>query len=267
MTILDRIIEVKKEEVAALKKTATPGMFRQKPGFDRKCISLKDSLLDKKSSGIIAEFKQKSPSKGIINVKADIKTVTTGYVKAGAAGLSILTDSVFFGGDLNNLILAREANPFTPILRKDFMIDPIQVYEAKAAGADLILLIAVCLEKSQMEDLAGLAKSLGLEVLVEIHNEKELEKIPAKTDLVGVNNRDLQSFKTDVETSVRLGKLIPERFVKISESGLSSPEKIVNLRENGYKGFLIGETFMKTADPADACYKLISKLKKQRIKI
>lgn len=266
MTILDRIIEVKKEEVARLKKTATPESFAQMPGFGRSCLSLKAALLKDGSSGVIAEFKQKSPSKGVINASADAGRVTAGYSLAGAAGLSILTDETFFGGSLQNLVAGRAANPSTPILRKDFMIDPIQVYEAKAMGADLVLLIASCLGTAQAGELAELAKSLGMEVLVEVHTEEELAKIPAETDLVGVNNRDLHSFQTDIETSVLLAKLIPERFVKISESGLSSPETIFYLREHGYQGFLMGETFMKTKDPAEACNEFISKLKKNNIK-
>jgi indole-3-glycerol phosphate synthase len=265
MTILDHIIEIKKEEVARLKKAATTETFSQMPGFDRCCLSLKDALLKEGSSGVIAEFKQKSPSKGVINASADADRVTAGYTQAGAAGLSILTDEPFFGGNLQNLVAGRAANPSTPILRKDFMIDPIQVYEAKAAGADLVLLIASCLGSAQAGELAALAKALGMEVMVEVHTEEELEKIPAVADLVGVNNRDLHSFQTDIETSVRLAKLIPDKFVKISESGLSSPETIFYLREHGYRGFLMGETFMKTTDPAKACNEFISKLKKNNI--
>lgn len=261
MTILDRIIEIKKEEVARLKKTATPESFVQMPGFGLSCLSLKAALLKEGSSGVIAEFKQKSPSKGVINASANAGQVTAGYTQAGAAGLSILTDETFFGGNLQNLLAGRAVNPSTPILRKDFMIDPIQVYEAKAMGADLVLLIASCLGTAQARELAALAKALGMEVLVEIHTEEELAKIPADADLVGVNNRDLHSFQTDIETSVRLAELIPERFVKISESGLSSPETIFYLREHGYLGFLMGETFMKTTDPAKACNEFILKIK------
>jgi indole-3-glycerol phosphate synthase len=260
MNFLDQIIGIKKEEVAALKKSASPATFRSMPMFGRVCISLKKPLLEEGNPGIIAEFKQKSPSKGVINASANVSEVTAGFIQAGAAGLSVLTDSVFFGGSLANLALARKANPSDPILRKDFIIDPIQVYEAKAAGADLILLIAACLGKSQAGELAGLAKSIGLGVLTEIHDEEELGKTPAAADLVGVNNRDLHLFQTDIETSVRLAKLIPERFVKISESGLSSPETIFYLREHGYQGFLIGESFMKTADPVEACKKLIKEI-------
>jgi indole-3-glycerol phosphate synthase len=260
MTILDKIVEVKKGEIKNLKKVSSIEKLKATPLFGRKCISLKESLLEKESSGIIAEFKQKSPSRGMINETARVEEVTKGYAEAGAAGLSVLTDFEFFGGNIINLIKAREANSKIPILRKDFIIDPIQVYEAKAFGADVILLIAACLEKTKLDELAKQAISLGKEVLVEIHNEEELEKITDQTTMVGVNNRDLKTLEVDINTSITLGKLIPDGFVKISESGLSEIENIIQLRKNGFKGFLIGETFMKTADPVGACYKLISEL-------
>jgi indole-3-glycerol phosphate synthase len=219
-------------------------------------------LLKPDSSGIIAEFKQKSPSKGEINFGVKVEEVTKDYAKAGAAGISVLTDFEYFGGSLENLIKARETNPEIPILRKDFMIDKYQIFEAKANGADVILLIAACLEKAQSETLAKEAKTLGMEVLLEVHNADELEKVNDFVDIVGVNNRDLKTFKMDVETSIRLSKLIPDKFVKISESGLDSAKTILYLNENGFKGFLIGETFMKTENPGAACSKLIEELKK-----
>jgi indole-3-glycerol phosphate synthase len=261
MTILDKIIEAKKGEINNLKKVSSIEKLKATPLFGRKCISLKESLLINESSGIIAEFKQKSPSKGMINETVRVEEVTKGYANAGVAGLSVLTDFEFFGGNIINLLKAREANPEIPVLRKDFMIDPIQVYEAKAYGADVILLIAAYLEKSKLDELANLAISLGMEVLVEIHNKEELEKISDQTTMVGVNNRDLKTFKVDLETSVRLSKLIPENCVKISESGLSEIKNIHHLRKNGFKGFLIGETFMKTNNPAKACQEFISQMK------
>ena len=260
MTILDKIIEAKKEEIAHQKKLVDIEMLRKIPGFTRECISLKANLLIKGSSGIIAEFKQKSPSKGDINLSASVEEVTKAYVEAGAAGLSVLTEPKFFGGSQANLIKARETNPEIPILRKDFMIDPYQLVEAKAYGADVILLIAACLEREQAKLLAKEAKTLGFEVLMEVHNEKELEKINDFVDIVGINNRDLRTFDVDIETSVRLGKLIPDRFVKISESGLSGAKEIHYLCENGFKGFLIGETFMKTDNPGEACKKFIAQI-------
>lgn len=261
MNILDKIIEAKKAEVAHQKMVVDIEMLMEIPDFNRKCISLKANLLKKGSPGIIAEFKQKSPSKGEINISAKVEEVTKAYVDAGVSGLSVLTEPKFFGGSQANLVKARETNPKIPILRKDFMIDPYQLIEAKAYGADVILLIAACLEKEQAEMLAKKAKELGMEVLMEIHNSEELEKVNDFVDIVGVNNRDLKTFTMDIETSVRLSKLIPDKFVKISESGLESAKTIHYLRENGFKGFLIGETFMKTDNPGEACRKFIAELK------
>ncbi len=261
MNILDKIITAKKEELAQQKRVVDIKVLKKIPDFNRKCISLKENLLKKGSSGIIAEFKQKSPSKGEINISAKVEEVTKAYVEAGVSGLSVLTEPKFFGGSQANLVKARETNPEIPILRKDFMIDPYQLIEAKAYGADVILLIAACLEKEQAELLAKKAKELGMEVLMEVHNAEELEKVNDFVDIVGVNNRDLKTFAMDIETSVRLSKLIPDKFVKISESGLDSTKTIHYLRENGFKGFLIGETFMKTENPGETCQKFIAELK------
>ncbi len=262
MTILDKIIEAKKEEVTRQKALVSSEILKEIPDFNRECISLKASLLKKNSSGIIAEFKQKSPSKGIINPSAKVEEVTKAYTDAGAAGLSVLTECNFFGGSQANLIKAREINTEIPILRKDFMIDPYQIIEAKAYGADVILLIAACLEDHLAKTLAQKAKELGMEVLMEVHNAGELEKVNDSVDIVGINNRDLKTFIVDVENSVKLGKLIPDRFVKISESGLSGAKEIHYLRENGFKGFLIGETFMKTENPGETCKRFIEELRK-----
>ncbi len=260
MNILDKIIETKKEEVANQKKVVSVLQLEKHPGFNRKCNSLKSNLLKEGSSGIIAEFKQKSPSKGEINYRVKVEEVTKGYVEAGVSGLSVLTDYEYFGGTIANLAKARETNPNIPILRKDFMIDTYQIIEAKAFGADVILLIAACLEKEQAKVLAEKAKSLGMDVLMEIHNEEELDIVNDFVDIVGVNNRNLKTFEVDVETSVNLAKMIPGQFVKISESGLAGAETIHYLRKNGFMGFLIGETFMKTDNPGEACKLLISKL-------
>ena len=260
MNILDKIIATKKVEVANQKKVVPISELEKYPLFNRKCNSLKSNLLKDNSSGIIAEFKQKSPSKGEINYNAKVEQVTKDYVDAGVAGLSVLTDYEYFGGTIANLTKARETNPDIPILRKDFMIDEYQIIEAKAFGADVILLIAACLEKEQAKVLAEKTKQLGMDVLMEIHNEKELEIVNDFVDIVGVNNRNLKTFEVDVETSVNLSKLIPNRFVKISESGLAGTDEINYLRKNGFKGFLIGETFMKTDNPGEACKQLISEL-------
>ena len=260
MNILDKIIETKKTEVASQKKLVSIEQLQKYPLFSRTCNSLKTSLLKDGSSGIIAEFKQKSPSKGEINFKVKVEEVTKDYANAGVAGISVLTDYKYFGGTLENLVKARETNPEIPILRKDFMIDKYQIFEAKAHGADVILLIAACLEKEQAEVLAKEAKTLGMDVLMEVHNAEELEKVNDFVDIVGVNNRDLKTFTMDIETSVRLSKLIPGKFVKISESGLDSAKTIQYLRENGFKGFLIGETFMKTENPGKTCRELIAQI-------
>ncbi|KJF44868.1 indole-3-glycerol phosphate synthase TrpC [Draconibacterium sediminis] len=261
MNILDKIVATKKEEVAAQKKVVSIEQLKKYPGFTRKCNSLKENLLKKGASGIIAEFKQKSPSKGEINFSAKVEEVTKAYNAAGASCLSVLTDFEYFGGTLANLAKAREANPDIPILRKDFMIDTYQIVEAKAFGADVILLIAACLSKEEALELAKKAKELGLDVLMEIHNAEELEIVNDYVDVVGVNNRNLKTFEVSVETSVELSQLIPAKFVKISESGLAGAAEINYLKEHGFKGFLIGETFMKTGDPGAACKKLIGELR------
>ncbi len=261
--ILDKIIETKRIEVANLKEVAPESTLKEGKYFSRTCHSMKERLLQANGTGIIAEFKQKSPSKGEINYAVKVEEITRAYSEAGAVGLSVLTDYEYFGGSVINLLKARDANPDTPILRKDFMIDPYQITEAKAFGADVILLIAACLHKEEVNQMAAYAKELGLEVLLEVHDESELDKISPLVDMVGVNNRNLKSFEVSVENSIRLAKLIPSDYVKISESGLSSPETIIWLKSAGFSGYLIGETFMKTADPGQACRELIDKLRGQ----
>ena len=260
MNILEKIIEAKKSEIEQRKKEVPVQKLSIYPGFNRKCNSLKTRLLKNGSSGIIAEFKKKSPSKGEINFNVSAEDVTKSYVEAGAAGLSVLTDLEFFGGKLEDLIAAREANPGIPILRKDFIIDEYQIVEAKAFGADVILLIAANLDEKQALALAKKAKNLGMEVLMEVHNAKELKKLNDFIDIVGVNNRNLKTFKTSVEISAKLAGLIPHRYLKISESGLEKAETIQYLREKGFRGFLIGETFMKTKNPGEACKNVIAEL-------
>jgi indole-3-glycerol phosphate synthase len=261
MNILERIVESKRAEVAERKREMPEARLKKEAGFSRSCNSLKAALLTGGSSGVIAEFKKKSPSRGLIHASARVEEVTKAYVEAGAAGLSVLTDHIYFGGTLSDLVKAREANSTVPILRKDFMIDPYQVTEAKAFGADVILLIAACLEKEEAVTLAKQAKSLGMEVLMEIHRMEELDKLNEYVDIVGVNNRNLEIMKVDVNTSVRLAPNIPGKFVKISESGLKDARTIQFLKENGFRGFLIGETFMQTENPGDTCREFISGLK------
>lgn len=260
MNILEKIVATKREEVERSKLAVSVEELKATPAFRRSCNSLSQNLLAEGASGIIAEFKQKSPSKGIINATAPVEEVTQGYVKAGASCLSVLTDREYFGGSISNLMKARAANPTIPILRKDFMIDPYQVLQAKAAGADLILLIAACLSKKQAKELAQLAKDLGMEVLMEIHNAEELELVNDYVDIVGVNNRNLKTFEVSLQTSIDMAPLIPDKFLKISESGLHSPADLQLLQTHGFRGFLIGETFMKTDNPAEACHNFIREL-------
>ena len=258
MTILDKIIADKENEVAERKKLVSIDDLQASPYFSRKCISLKYSLLNS-VSGIISEFKRKSPSKGWIHEDADVVEVTSGYNQAGAAGISILTDSKYFGGVAEDLIAARP-HLSCPVLRKDFMIDEYQLYEAKAMGADVILLIAAALTVEKTEELALKAHDLGLEVLLEVHNQEELRHINKYVDLVGVNNRNLKTFEVNIDISLALAGLIPDKFVKISESGISLPETVVELRKAGYKGFLMGENFMKENDPALSLKGFIEKI-------
>jgi len=261
MTILDKINNNKRTEIAEAKSKVSLKQLKESPYFKRKINSLKAVLLAEGASGVIAEFKTKSPSMGVISNSAEASEVTESYIKAGACGLSVLTDNFFFGGSFDDLAKARWANPNTPILRKDFILDPYQVYETKAHGADVVLLIAESMSKSLLLELAQTAKEIGMEVLVEVHSEDELEKLNPLVDLVGINNRDLKTFEVDIQTSVLLGALIPEQFLKISESGISDPESISQLKVVGFKGFLIGETFMKTDNPGNACAEFIKKLK------
>jgi indole-3-glycerol phosphate synthase len=210
-------------------------------------------------SGIIAEFKRKSPSKGDINPYAKVEEVTIGYMQAGASGLSVLTDTHFFGGKNEDLTEARKFN-FCPILRKDFIIDEYQLYEARAIGADVILLIAECLDRGRLKDLAQKAKELGLEVLMEVHSEDQLVKANEYVDIIGVNNRNLHDFSVSIQTSIDLFPVIPNDFVKISESGISDPNVIVQLKKVGFEGFLIGEYFMKDDEPHKKCQEFIDRV-------
>lgn len=260
MNILDTIVAAKRLEVAECRKKTSTRELEAQISFNRKTISLKSRLLQPSSSGIIAEFKRKSPSKGVINDRFASEDVTFAYQEAGVAGVSILTDGPFFWGSPEDLIAARESLSI-PILRKEFIIDEYQILEAKAMGADLILLIAAILDKKEVKAFASLAKSLGLEILFEIHDKEELEKVCEEVTFVGVNNRNLKTFVVDIQQSVSLTELIPSEFLKISESGIDSVESIQMLKQVGYHGFLIGENFMKTDHPGEACKNFISQLR------
>ena len=252
MTILDTIIENKKKEIQASKKLISLEQLSASKYYYRQCLNFADSIRNK--NGIIAEFKRKSPSKGIINGEVFVVDVVKGYENAGVSAISVLTDTVFFGGTFNDVLLARETVA-VPILRKDFMVDEYQLHEAKAMGADVILLIASGLSKLQSQDLSGKAKELGLNVFLEIHNDGELAYIEKNIDVVGVNNRDLKTFKVDIENAIRLAQQIPNHLPKVAESGISSPEMLLTMKSKGFTGFLIGENFMKTNNPGLACKK------------
>jgi indole-3-glycerol phosphate synthase len=258
-TILDKILATKAIEIAERKLSVSIPDLESDAFFARKCLSMKQSLLDSET-GIISEFKRKSPSKGWIHEKADVIKVTSGYSGAGASGISILTDLLYFGGTTQDILASRPLIS-CPVLRKDFVIDEYQLYEAKAMGADVVLLIAAALSPKQTLELAKKAHGLGLEVLLEVHNESELGHISENVDMIGVNNRNLKTFEVNTKVSFFLADLIPDQFVKVSESGISKAVTVQELRKAGYKGFLMGENFMKEANPAEALSGFITKLK------
>ena len=259
MTILEKIIETKKNELEIVKQTISIEELKKLPNFERKSISLVERLKNS-SHGIIAEHKRKSPSKSIINDSISINEIITGYNNVNVCGISVLTDKDYFGGSLNDLRNARKLTNI-PILRKEFIIDEYQIIEAKANGADVILLIAACLEKDQIKSFSSLAKEIGLEVLIEIHDENELKKCLTDTiDIIGVNNRNLKTFEVDINTSIKLSNMIPKKFTKISESGISNYNEIIKLRKYGFKGFLIGELFMKNNNPGKEVLNLIQNI-------
>lgn len=257
--ILSEIIASKRREIAAQKTYVPESMLTAQLEYHAPCISMKNRLMQS-DTGIIAEFKRRSPSKGWINKEADACVIPAGYEQAGAAALSILTDEPYFGGSLKDL---RKARPMTsiPILRKDFIVDPYQLYQAKILGADVVLLIAAALTHTECQELALEAHRLDMEVLLEIHSERELDYVNKYVDMVGVNNRNLGTFHTDVANSFRLASQLPQDMVLVSESGISSPDTIKELRRAGFRGFLMGETFMKTDDPAGTLAQFIQSVR------
>lgn len=260
MTILTNIIAKKRVEVEQAKTTVPISDLEKQPLFNRECAVLRTSVLDGTKTGIIAEYKRASPSKGIINDHATVNEVVSGYQQAGASAVSVLTDSEFFRGSLDDLVEARHALDI-PLLRKEFIIDPYQIVEAKAHGADIILLIAAVLTPEEVKTLSAFAKSLGMNVLLEVHDRVELERSIVDTvDAIGVNNRNLDDFSVSIDHSLELVSLIPDRFIKVSESGISNPGTIRLLRDVGFEGFLIGENFMKTDDPAQAIQEFVKAL-------
>lgn len=259
MNILDKIITDKKREVALKKSIIPVSQLEASVLFNGRTNSM-SKLLKNSLSGIITEHKRRSPSKSVINNNHSVEDVAVGYQNAGACGISVLTDGKYFGGSLDDLLLAK-ASVNIPLLRKEFIIDEYQLLEAKAYGADAILLIAAVLTREEIKSLSKFAQSLALEVLLEIHNQEELEKaIMPSLDMIGVNNRNLKTFEVNLAYSKELAPKIPDEFIKVSESGISSVEAVNDLKQFGFQGFLMGEHFMKTDNPGKATSEFIRKI-------
>lgn len=264
MNILDKIIADKRKEVELKKRLISTSKLEKYPLFGMKTSSLA-SALENSSTGIIAEHKRRSPSKEVINQSLNVQDVVRGYEDAGVCGISVLTDAKYFGGSLDDLLLAK-ATVKTPLLRKEFIIHEYQIIEAKAHGADVILLIAAVLSREDIKRFSQLAKSLQMDVLLEVHNLEELNKsLMPSLDMLGVNNRNLKTFTVSLEISRQLSEEIPKNFVKVSESGISNVRAIGELKNYGYKGFLVGENFMKTDDPGKSASEFIKELNKSRM--
>ncbi len=259
MNILDNIVADKRKEVTLKKGLIPISQLENSVLFNRTTFSLSNALRNS-NTGIIAEHKRRSPSKSTINQSLNVQDVAKGYENAGVSGMSVLSDGKYFGGSLDDVLIAR-ASCNLPILRKEFIIDEYQLLEAKAHGADVILLIAAILTKEEIKQFSEFAKSLQLDVLLEVHNEAELQKsILPSLDMIGVNNRNLKTFDVSLATSKELSKCIPDDFIKVSESGISSIEAIKELKPYGYKGFLIGENFMKTENAGESAAEFIKNL-------
>lgn len=260
MTILDTIVENKRMEVMKRQGRKTLDQLFEKPFYKRTPLKPSD-FFRKDEANIIAEFKRKSPSKGMLNASVSPVPVVEDYRDGGACAVSILTDRNFFGGSFKDLELSKTKVGNIPLLRKDFMIDPYQVHEAKAYGADIVLLIAAVLSKDETRELSKLASDLGLSVLLEVHNAEETDQWFPGIELIGVNNRDLKTFQTDIQRSLDLLPMLPSEALKVSESGLQDPAELVKLQQAGFNAFLMGERFMATEDPGKALSDFIAKLK------
>lgn len=260
MTILDKIIAQKHQEIAERRENKPITKLEASSRFDEPRASFVEQLKDSQKVGIIAEFKRRSPSKGILNRTARIAEVVDGYARAGACGISVLTDEQFFGGSLNDLEVAFD-HTNCPLLRKDFVLDEYQIVEARAAGASAVLLVASYLNNEQIKRLSKFAASLGLEVLFEVHTVAEIPDDLSNITMIGVNNRDLRDFSVDINRSIEVAEHLPNDVIKISESGLSKPETILELKQTGFDGFLIGENFMRDSDPAAACALFVNQIK------
>jgi indole-3-glycerol phosphate synthase len=264
MTILEEIVAFKHGETAERRELVPVKKLERSEHFAVPVVSLVSYLRRTDKVGIIAEIKRRSPSRGMLNEYISVEQLSIGYMQAGASALSILTDTKYFGGTNDDLTMARRFN-YCPVLRKDFVVDEYQIVEARAIGADAVLLIAGVLSEKQIKEFAALAKSLGLEVVLEIHSAEELPGGLENIDVLGVNNRNLQDFTTNVDRSFELAEALPPNgVVKISESGLSDAETIIKLKQAGFEGFLIGETFMRTSRPETACAALVQKLQEAK---
>jgi indole-3-glycerol phosphate synthase len=257
MSILDEIVAYKREEVAEDKELRPVKLLEQSIHFLAPCVSLKAYLDRRDLVGVIAEFKRKSPSLGFINQYASVEKTTLGYMQSGASALSILTDKKYFGGSIGDLTSARRVN-YCPILRKDFIVDEYQIIEAKSAGADVILLIASVLSDSEISALNEVAEGLGLEVLLEVHSHEEIVRANNLDPmLVGINSRNLNDFSVDLSKTAELAQKLSDEKCKIAESGIRDPKALMWLKEAGFKGFLIGEAFMRNSNPVEVCSQFI----------
>ena len=261
MSILRQIAQQKRTAMAQLQRQKPLEALKEQQAYTRDCVSMRLALLQPDSSGIIAEFKRQSPSKGLINGLASPAAVVSGYAEAGAAAVSVLTDEVFFGARETDFSTARSST-CRPLLRKDFIVDAYQVVESKAMGADVILLIAAILSPAEIDQFAGLAHALGMEVLLEVHSQAEVEACrQCRVDMVGINNRNLNTFDVDIRNSLRLADSLPPDVLAVAESGIDSVEVVRQMRSHGFRGFLIGEHFMRQAEPALACHQFIHALR------
>lgn len=257
MNILQKIVLTKRAEVNAMDRVLPEEILRNMADDATRIPLPMSRYIIEKTPGIIAEHKRRSPSKGEIAPMSDVAHIAAAYASNGAAAMSVLTDTVYFGGSLTDLAVAREAAPNLPLLRKEFIIDEYQLYQSRIYGADAVLLIASLLSATEIGLFNELAHELGMQTLVEVHSLDEVSKVPGDADMVGVNNRDLTSFNTDIANSARMVEHLPQGVVKIAESGIKSPEDLVRLKSAGFDGFLIGEAFMSSPDPVAALRKFI----------
>jgi indole-3-glycerol phosphate synthase len=254
MSILDTIITRKRKDLDHTKANVSISELKDQAHYHRTCLNFAESI--RNGSGIISEFKRRSPSKGLINGDLQVQSVVRAYEHAKASAVSVLTDTPFFGGTFNDVLIARESIHI-PILRKDFIVDEYQLHQSKAMGADVILLIASALEVNQTSELAQSAQEIGLNVFLEIHDEQELAHFGKHIDVVGINNRNLKTFTIDIENSIRLSKKLPSTVPKVAESGISNVETLLRMKKEGFDGFLIGEKFMRSNKPGESCKQFI----------